>query len=101
MDELTNGLQAQTNEMRNILDQVGDVAAKRAAGVIDDAERIELEARRMACLTVIARNDAGELVSETVFEAILDEKREEAALPTQGEQNAADIAYLMMIGGEE
>ena len=89
MDELNNGLQAQTNEMRILLEQAGD-----------DAERIELEARRMACLTVIARNDAGELVSEAEFEAILEEKREQAALPTQEEQNAADIAYLMMTGGE-
>lgn len=100
MDELNNGLQAQTNEMRILLEQAGDVAGKRAAGIIDDAERIELEARRMACLTVIARNDAGELVSEAEFEAILEEKREQAALPTQEEQNAADIAYLMMTGGE-
>ena len=69
MDELNNGLQAQTNEMRILLEQAGDIAGKRAAGIIDDAERIELEARRMACLTVIARNDAGELVSEAEFEA--------------------------------
>ena len=39
-------------------------------------------------------------MSEAEFEAILEEKREQAALPTQEEQNAADIAYLMMTGGE-
>ena len=90
MDELNNGLQAQTNEMRILLEQAGDIAGKRAAGISDDAERNEME----------ARNDAGELVSEAEFEAILEEKREQAALPTQEEQNAADIAYLMMTGGE-
>lgn len=101
MDETSNQLEAQRNEMRILLSQVGDPAAKRAAGLIDGAERIELEARRRAYLVVSARNEAGEVVGVADFDALLAEKRLEAAMPTQEEQNAADIAYLLMMGGEE
>lgn len=101
MDEMNNQLASQGNEMRILLGQIGDVAARHAAGLIDDDERIELNARRMTYLTVLAKNEAGEVVAESDVEAILEEKRAEAALPTQEEINAADIAYLMMVGGEE
>lgn len=101
MDETNNQLTAQENEMRNLLGQIGDVDAKHAAGLIDDDERIELNARRMAYLTVLAKNEAGEVVTDEDLAAILDDARTEAAKPTQEEVNAADIAYLMMIGGEE
>lgn len=101
MDEMNNDLAAQKNEMRILLEQVGDPDAQRAAGVITAAEAIELKARRMTYLTVLSRADAGELVSEDEVESILEEKREQAAKPTQEQQNTADIAYLMMLGGEE
>lgn len=101
MDETNNQITAQENEMRNLLGQIGDVDAKRAASLIDDDERIELNARRMAYLTVLAKNEAGEVVTDEGLAAILDDARTEAAKPTQEEVNAADIAYLMMIGGEE
>lgn len=101
MDETNNQLTAQENEMRNLLGQIGDVDAKRAAGLIDDDERIELCARRMAYLTVLAKNEDGDVVTDEEFAEIIAHARTEAAKPTQEEVNAADIAYLMMIGGEE
>lgn len=101
MDETNNQLTAQENEMRNLLGQIGDVDAKRAAGLIDDDERIELCARRMAYLTVLAKNEDGDVVTDEEFAEIIADARTEAAKPTQEEVNAADIAYLMMIGGEE
>lgn len=101
MDEMNNAITAQTNEMRNLLEQIGDTSAKHAAGIIDGAQRIELNGRRLGCLVVIARNEAGELVSEAEVEQIMAEQAEAAALPTQEEINAANIDFLLMMGGEE
>ena len=55
----------------------------------------------MAYLTVLAKNEDGDVVTDEEFAEIIVDARTEAAKPTQEEVNAADIAYLMMIGGEE
>lgn len=100
MDETTNEAAAQANAMRNLLSQIGDPAAKFAAGVIDDEERIEQTARKMTYIAVQASAEAGTAMTDAEVEALLEGMRAQAALPTQEEQNAADIAYLMMTGGE-
>lgn len=101
MDEMNNALTSQTNEMRNLLEQVGDPDAKFAAGIIDAEERIALNGRRLGCLVVLARNEAGEAVPEAEVEQIMAEQAEVAAQPTQEEINTANIDFLLMMGGEE
>ena len=90
MDEMEK-ITSRLNEARNIVEQTRDIDAMRAAGAIDEEAYIDAKARRLACLRVAAKCGA----------QMIEDAREEAALPSQEEQNAADIAYLLMIGGEE
>lgn len=100
MDE-TNGITSRINELTNILGQFGDIDAKLKAGIIDQGEYLELKARQLAYTKALDALADGQEVDDDALEALLDEMREVAAQPTQEEINAADIAYLMMIGGEE
>ena len=100
MDEM-NGLTSKINEYTNLLGQLGDIDAKRAAGVLSDEDYIEAKARKLAYLAALDRLAAGELVDDEAFEGILEDMRLVASEPTQEEINAANIDYLMMIGGEE
>ncbi len=90
--------QAEVNALKNLLEQLGDPETAHAVGIIDDEEYAEQRARQLAYTSAIASLEAGETVD---MEALLDEMREVAAQPTQEEINAANIDYLLMIGGEE
>ena len=48
----------------------------------------------------VAAAQDGEYIDDAAMGAILDEMREQAAAPTLEEINAANIDYLMMVGGE-
>lgn len=98
--EETNGITNRVNEFNNLLEQLGDLNAKRSAGVIDQETYIELHARELAYMKALDVLGSGVEVSEDLFAEILEEMRGIASQPTQEEINAANIDYLMMIGGE-
>ena len=87
-------------EMEGLIGHIGDIEAKFAAGVIDAEERLELEARKRAFTKVIALAESGEYIDDPALGEILSDMRAAAAAPTQEEINAANIDYLMMVGGE-
>lgn len=89
---------SEINGLRNLLGQIGDPVAMRAAGTIDDAEYAERRARQLAFVAAISKLEAGQTVD---MDALLTEMREVVSQPTQEEINAANIDYLLMIGGEE
>lgn len=90
--------QAEINALKNLLEQIGDPVAAHAAGIIDDEGFSEQRARQLAYTSAIASLEAGETVD---METLLEEMRDVVAQPTQEEINAANIDYLLMIGGEE
>lgn len=100
MEEQDYLLQTRINEMTNLIDLIGDIDAKHAAGVITDDQRIEQKARKRTFLKVLASAQEGEYIDDEAMGSILDEMREQAAAPSQEEINAANIDYLMMVGGE-
>lgn len=100
MEEQDYLLQTRINEMTNLIDLIGDIDAKHAAGVITDDQRIEQKARKRTFLKVLAAAQEGEYIDDETMGSILDEMREQAAAPSQEEINAANIDYLMMVGGE-
>lgn len=100
MEEHDYLLQTRINEMTNLVEQIGDVDAKHAAGVLTDEQRIEQKARKRTFIKVLAAAQNGEYIDDKGMGAILDEMREQAAAPSQEEINAANIDYLMMVGGE-
>lgn len=100
MEEQDYLLQTRINEMTNLIDLIGDIDAKHAAGVITDDQRIEQKARKRTFLKVLAAAQEGEYIDDEAMGSILDEMREQAAAPSQEEINAANIDYLMMVGGE-
>lgn len=100
MEEHDYLLQTRINEMTNLIDLIGDIDAKHAAGVITDDQRIEQKARKRTFLKVLAAAQEGEYIDDEAMGSILDEMREQAAAPSQEEINAANIDYLMMVGGE-
>lgn len=97
MDE-SQEIQSEINGLNNLLGQMGDLAAKHSAGTITDEEYAEQRARQLAYTAAISQLEAGESVD---MEALLDDMRELVAQPTQEEINAANIDYLLMIGGDE
>lgn len=101
MEEQDYLLETRKNEMRNLIEQIGDVDAKYDAGVIDDPQRIEQNARKRTFIKVLAAAEGGEYIDDKAMGAILDEMREAAAAPTQEEINKDDIAYALMLLGEE
>lgn len=100
MEEQDYLLQTRINEMTNLIEHIGDVDAKHAAGVITDEQSIEQKARKRTFLKVLAAAQEGEYIDDEAMGSILDEMREQAAAPSQEEINAANIDYLMMVGGE-
>lgn len=100
MEEQDYLLQTRINEMSNLIEQIGDVDAKYDAGILTDEQRIEQKARKRTFIKVLAAAQDGEYLDDTAMGAILDEMREQAAAPTLEEINAANIDYLMMVGGE-
>ena len=100
MEEQDYLLQTRINEMSNLIEQIGDVDAKYDAGILTDEQRIEQKARKRTFIKVLADAQDGEYIDDTAMGAILDEMREQAAAPTLEEINAANIDYLMMVGGE-
>lgn len=100
MEEQDYLLQTRINEMSNLIEQIGDVDAKYDAGILTDEQRIEQKARKRTFIKVLAAAQDGEYLDDTTMGAILDEMREQAAAPTLEEINAANIDYLMMVGGE-
>lgn len=101
MDEMTDMITSRINEARNVIADTRDAKAQYAAGTIGFEAYCEKQGKYLAALRVLAKAEAGEAVTDEEFVAMIAEATEEAALPTQEEQNAADIAYLLMIGGEE
>lgn len=100
MEEQDYLLQTRINEMSNLIEQIGDVDAKYDAGILTDEQRIEQKARKRTFIKVLAAAQDSEYIDDTAMGAILDEMREQAAAPTLEEINAANIDYLMMVGGE-
>lgn len=96
MEKITSRI----NEARNVIEDTRDAQAQYAAGVIDFETYCEKQGKYLAALRVLAKAEAGEAVTDEEFVAIIAEATEEAALPTQEEQNTADIAFLLMMGGE-
>ncbi len=94
----TEETQAEINGLKNLLGQIGDPVAKHTAGTITDEEFAEERARQLAYTAAIASLEAGDSVD---MAALLDDMRDLVAQPTQEEINAANIDYLLMIGGEE
>jgi hypothetical protein len=100
MEEQDYLLQTRINEMTNLIEQIGDVDAKYDAGILTDEQRIEQKARKRTFIKVLAAAQDGEYIDDKAMGAILDEMREQAAAPSLEEINAANIDYLMMVGGE-
>ena len=90
--------QCRIRGLQDLLRQVGDPEAKLAAGAISKAECAEARARQLAYTAAIGLLEKGE---EADMDELLERMREVVAQPTQEEINAADIAYLLMIGGED
>ncbi len=93
-----DAIQTELNGLKNLLGQIGDPAAKRAAGIIGDDEFAELRARQLAYTAAVDGLSKGEEVS---VDSLLERMRDAVAQPTQEEINAANIDYLLMIGGDE
>ncbi|WP_276926600.1 MULTISPECIES: hypothetical protein [Coriobacteriia] len=100
MEEQDYLLQTRINEMTNLIEQIGDVDAKYDAGILTDEQRIEQKARKRTFIKVLAAAQDGEYIDDKAMGAILDDMREQAAAPSLEEINAANIDYLMMVGGE-
>lgn len=100
MDEM-DAITARANECRNIIEQTRDIDEARACGAMTPEEYTAAKGRRIACLRVLAACERGEEVTDEAFAQMIEAACAEAALPTQEEQNTADIAYLLMLGGEE
>ena len=96
--DISDEIQSEINALKNLLGQIGDLATKHSAGTIDDDEYAEEQARKLAFTAAIDSLEKGDEVS---MEALLEQMREVVAQPTQEEINAANIDYLLMIGGEE
>lgn len=96
MEKITSRI----NEARNVIEDTRDAQAQYTAGVIDFETYCEKQGKYLAALRVLAKAEAGEAVTDEEFVAMIAEATEEAALPTQEEQNTADIAFLLMMGGE-
>lgn len=101
MEEQDYLLQTRINEMTNLIEQIGDVDAKHDAGILTDEQRIEQKARKRTFIKVLASAQDGEYIDDKAMGSILDEMREAAAAPTQEEINKDDIAYALMLLGEE
>lgn len=101
MDEMTDMITSRINEARNVIADTRDAKAQYAAGVIDFEAYCEKQGKHLAALRVLAKAEAGEAVTDEEFVAMIAEATEEAALPTQEEVNAANIDFLLMMGGEE
>ena len=99
--EETDGLTGRINEFTNLLEQLGDIEAKRRAGLLDDEAYAEQKAKQLAYISALETLAAGEEVDDEAFAEILEEMEAVVAEPTQEEINAANIDYLLMIGGEE
>lgn len=101
MEEQDYLLQTRINEMTNLIEQIGDVDAKYDAGILTDEQRIEQKARKRTFIKVLAAAQDSEYIDDKAMGSILDEMREAAAAPTQEEINKDDIAYALMLLGEE
>lgn len=101
MDEMTTKLTARANELRNLIEQIGDVDAKRDAGVVGVAGYVELKGRKQAYIKALSIVDGGTYVTDEELADLVEEMCSQAAEPTQEEINTADIAFLMMIEGVE
>lgn len=101
MDE-NNGIVTRMNEFTNLLSQMYDPDALKAAGCITDEDYIEMKAKKMAYTTALDSLASGNetYIEQDAFEELLAQMREAASAPSQEEINAANIDYLMMIGGE-
>lgn len=101
MDE-NNGIVTRINEFTNLLSQMYDADALKAAGCISEEDYIEQKARKMAYVAALDSLAAGNetYVEQSAFEELLKQMRETASAPTQEEINTANIDYLMMVGGE-
>ena len=98
-NDLQDGTMAEVNALRDLLSQIGDPDAAHDAGVIDDDEYAERKARKLAYTAALAAYDRGETPD---VPALLGQMREQASKPTQTEQNAANIDYLLMtVGGDQ
>lgn len=93
-----DAIQTEINGLKNLLGQIGDPVAKHAAGTIGDEEFAELRARQLAFTAAVDGLSKGEEVS---VESLLEQMRDVVAQPTQEEINAANIDYLLMLGGDE
>lgn len=96
------GIATRINEFTNLLSQMYDPDALKAAGCITDEDCIEQKARKMAYTSALDSLTAGNetYVEQSAFEKLLEQMRKVASAPSQGEVNAANIDYLMMVGGE-
>ncbi len=101
MDE-NNEITTRINEFTNLLYQMHDIDALKAANCISDDDYTEMKAKKMAYIAALNSLNAGEdtYVEQSKFEELLAQMRDVAAEPTQEEINAAYIDYLMMVGGE-
>lgn len=101
MDE-NNELFTRINEFTNLLWQMYDADALKAAGSISDDEYIEMKAKKMAYTTALDSLASGteKYIEQDAFVELLAQMREAASAPSQEEINAANIDYLMMVGGE-
>ena len=94
-----DGTQAEVNALRNLLSQLGDPDAAHEAGVIDDDSYIEQKAKKMAYTAALAAYESGVVPD---VQTLLGQMREKVSQPTQTEQNAANIDYLLMtVGGDQ
>lgn len=100
MDE-DNAIQSRTNELKDLLSQIGDIDALHAAGVLDDDAYIEQKAKRQTYAVALTKLSDGDYVDEDALEGILAEQRGIAAQPSQAEVAMAEIDYLKMVGGVE
>lgn len=97
--DMADGTQAEVNALRNLLSQIGDPDAAHEAGTIDDDAYTEARARKLAYTAALAAYGNGETPDVA---ALLDQMREQAAQPTQTDQNTANIDYLLMtVGGDQ
>lgn len=101
--EENNGIVTRMNEFTNLLSQMYDPDALKAAGCINDEDYIDMKAKKMAYTTALDSLASGDdtYVERNAFEVLLTQMREVASAPTQEEINKDDIAYALMLLGEE
>ena len=78
---------------------MGDLTIKKTIGIINEEEYVELRAQQYAYIAALEYLNSDE--EEPSIEDLIEQMTDIVLQPTQEEINAANIDYLLMLGGDE